>query len=96
MNRLIKPSITERYITPSSFCLAEKTPPITNPTKGDLMDPEIVEEIRKIGKVASDIGRMLQTNRKNWLTRAEVHELRMALQHLTKALSTYEKMIPKK
>jgi hypothetical protein len=59
------------------------------------MDPEVVDEVRKIGKQTSDIGRMLQTKRKRWLTRAEVHDLRMALQHLTKALSSYETMIPK-
>jgi hypothetical protein len=38
---------------------------------------------------------MLQTKRQRWLTREEVHDLRMSLQHLAKALANYEKMIPK-
>jgi hypothetical protein len=59
------------------------------------MDPEVVEEVRKIGKQAIDVGRMLQTQRQGWLTRAEVHDLRMSLQHLSQALVVYEKMIPK-
>ena len=59
------------------------------------MDPEIVEEIRKIGKQTSDVGRALQTKRQRWLTRDEISDLRKALSHLSKALHTYEKMIPK-
>lgn len=59
------------------------------------MDPLVVEEIRKIGKNAEACGRILQTTRKRWLTQNEVRDIRMALRELSKALYSYEKMIPK-
>ena len=60
------------------------------------MDPEVIELVREIGKTVEDVGRMLQTKRKSWLSRDDVHSLKVALQSSTRALTIYEKMIPKK
>jgi hypothetical protein len=59
------------------------------------MDPEVVENIREIGKSVEDCGRMLQTKRKRWFTRQEIRHLRMALKNHSDALKIYEEMIPK-
>lgn len=59
------------------------------------MDPEVVENVREVGKNLEDIGRMLQTKRKRWFNRSEIQDLVEALQLLTNTLHIYKKMIPK-
>lgn len=59
------------------------------------MDPEVVENVREVGKNLEDIGRMLQTKRKRWFNRSEIQDLVEALQLHTNTLHIYKKMIPK-
>lgn len=59
------------------------------------MDPEVIEDIRALGKNVESCGRMLQTKRKRWFTREEIRDLRKALRHASNALHTYEPLIPK-